>query len=579
MTRKRLPAKGPSADERQVPPSREEQLERLLHDLEVHHEELTRQQAQLVDSQRALVDSQRALEEARDRYAELFDFAPISYVVVDTAGMIREANLSMSRMVNTERRMLIGSPLFVHIAPPDRLRVMEHLARCRRGEGRVETEVTLCPRGGPSRPVQLASAPALSSGGGENLFHTAIIDLSERQRMEEERTRARDEQQRLHHEESLVRAASDAKDRFLAMLSHELRTPLTPILFALDALKSRRDVPAPLVTTLDMVRRNVLLETRLIDDLLDMTRIVQGRMSILPEVIDAHDLVNDVVVLCRDELRNADIALTMEPGAVAHHVCADPVRFQQVLWNLLRNAIRNTPPGGQIGLHTTNSMPGWFSLTVSDSGRGIEPERLAAIFTFFEQDDEARKRGVGLGLGLAISKAIVELHGGRISAASDGLGSGATFQVELPTVFAPTAGVETARHPPPATRYATTILLVEDNEDSAAAMAELLRLHGYAVNVAACVRDALRLAEQSDVLVSDIALPDGTGHDLMRELSARQQALPAIALSGYGTSEDIRRSAEAGFEHHIVKPVEPSRLLEAIEALRLARITRSDEPR
>ena len=571
MTRKRQSENEPQTPDGVTAQSREEQLERLLHDLEVHHEELTIQQSQLVDSQ-------RALEEARDRYAELFDFAPIPYVVVDTAGMIREANLSMARMVNLERGLLIGSPLFVHVAPPDRRSVLEHLARCRRSEARVDTEITLIARGGTEHRVQLASAPALSSRSGTNLFHTAIIDLSERQRAEEERTRARDEQQRLRHEESLARAASEAKDRFLAMLSHELRTPLTPILFALEAVTSRAEVPGALRSTLEMIRRNVLLETRLIDDLLDMTRIVQGRMSIMPEIVDAHELVNDVVVLCRDELRTADIGFTVQPAARGHHVCADPVRFQQVLWNLLRNAIRNTPASGEVVLRTENTVPGWFSVSVSDTGRGIDPARLAAIFTFFEQDEEARKRGIGLGLGLAISKAIVELHGGRISGASQGLGCGATFQVELPSVSAPAVAPGIARSAPHGVKHPTTILLVEDNEDSAAAMAELLRLHGYVVKVAASVHDALNLAEEADVLVSDIALPDGSGHDLMRELSARQHAIPGIALSGYGTVDDIRRSTEAGFEHHIVKPVEPSRLLEAIENLRRERSVSADDP-
>jgi PAS domain S-box-containing protein len=541
--------------------TRERQLEQLLLDLEVHHEELRSQQMQLIDSQ-------RALEEARDRYAELFDFAPIAFIVVDSAGTIQQANLCCSRLVGMDRHLLIGSPLFVHVVPQDRRSVLNHMTSCRRGDVRVNTEVTLQPRDSASRLVELLSTPAhASSVDGPVVFLTAIVDLEERQRAEAEHARARDEEQRLRHEEQLARTASEAKDRFIAMLSHELRTPLTPILFALDEIKTRHQLSEPLGSTMDMIRRNVLLETRLIDDLLDMTRIVQGRMSIVPDVMDAHAAVDDVLLLCRHELNGAGVALEVNAAAREHHVCADPARLQQVLWNVLRNAIRNTPSGGRISIRTGNSEPGWLAVTVSDTGRGISRKDLERIFSFFEQDDEARRRGVGLGLGLPISRAIIELHGGRIRGASGGLGHGAEFVVELPTVRAPTESVSGPQGQRGTAGQPATILLVEDNNDSAAAMAEFLRVHGYQVKHADCVHDALRLADEADILVSDIALPDGTGHELMRAIR-EQRSLPGIALSGYGTSEDVRRSLDAGFEQHIVKPIEPARLLEAIRNLR-----------
>ena len=540
--------------------ARARELEALLLDLEVHHEELRRQQAELLESQ-------HALEEARDQYAELFDFSPIAFVAVDGAGIIRQANLCSARLLGLERQLLIGSPLFVYVVPEERRSVLNHMASCRRGDPRVDTEVRLRPRDGAPRPVQLSSSPIRSSLPHGVIFHTAIIDLEERQRGESDRARAREEQQRHRHEEQLARAASEAKDRFIAMLSHELRTPLTPILFALDGLKVRERIAEPLRSTLDMIRRNVLLETRLIDDLLDMTRIVQGKMSIVPDVIDAHALVNDVYLLCRHELREANLEFELVVGAQDHHVCADPARLQQVLWNVLRNAIRNTPSGGQISIRTDNAEPGRLSVRVRDTGRGISRQDLDRIFTFFEQDDDARRRGVGLGLGLPISRAIIELHGGRISGSSPGVGKGAEFVIELPAVRALDEAVpDTAAVREPAVQP-TTILLVEDNDDSAAAMAEFLRVHGYQVKQADCVQGALELADEADVLVSDIALPDGTGHELMRAIKTRQ-SLPGIALSGYGTNEDVQRSLDAGFEEHIVKPIEPARLLDAIRNLR-----------
>jgi two-component system CheB/CheR fusion protein len=537
---------------------RESELERLVHDLEVHQEELRIQQHQLIESQ-------RALEDARDRYAELFDFAPIAYVVLDVHGVIHEANLCAARLLGLERGLLLGKSLLRYVDAAGKTALLDHLGQCRPGRPRAETEILLQHSDGRNTPVQLTSSPA-SMRHDTDLFQMAMIDLTERKRSEAERARALEEQRRLIQEEQVMRAASHAKDRFLAMLSHELRTPLTPILFALDAVKSRSPIPHDLEPTLEMIRRNVLLETRLIDDLLDMTRIVQGKMSVVPETVDAHDVLDDVIALCRDQLMSTGVVLTVEMQAAARFVHADPVRLRQVVWNLLNNAVRNTPQGGRVEMRTENPSPEWFILTVSDTGRGIDPTLLPRIFALFEQDDEARRRGVGLGLGLAISKAIVESHGGRISAHSEGSGRGATFTVELRTVEATgtTPARRTEATADPARR--TKVLLVEDNDDSAAAMAEFLRLHGYDVRVAGSVREALALLEGTDVLISDIALPDGTGHDLMRSVGTHR-GVRGIALSGYGTPEDKRRSADAGFARHIVKPIEPDELLAAIEKL------------
>src|SRR5262245_30100262 len=532
-------------------------LRDTLHELEVHQEELRQQQTQLLESR-------RALEDARDRYAELFDFAPVAYVLLDPYSVIAEANLAAARLLEIDRSHLLGKALTQYVVADAHKAALNHQLACRRGGAGVETEIVLRSKNGAVRPVQLISSP-LAGRALDPLFHTAIVDLSERRRNEEEQTRARDEQRRMLHDEQLSRAASDAKDRFLAMLSHELRTPLTPILFALDSLKTRGLIPEGLQATLEMIRRNVLLETRLIDDLLDMTRIVQEKLSILPEVIDAHDLINDVVVLYREQLQRSKVTLTIEAHAEEHTVRADPVRLRQVLWNLLNNAVRNTPAGGRVTVCSENRRPQWLTVVVSDTGRGIDADMLARIFTLYSQDDDTRRRGVGLGLGLTISKAIVESHGGRISAASEGPGQGASFMVELPCVAAQPAAA-TARRAAETPAQPRSVLLVEDNEDSATAMAEFLRLHGYDVKVAASVRAALALVDGIDLVVSDISLPDGTGHDLLRQIAA-QRPIPAIALSGFGTAEDTRRSTEAGFKRHIVKPVEPLQLLEAIKEL------------
>jgi PAS domain S-box-containing protein len=537
--------------------SRELELKQLVHGLEVHQEELRSQQAQLLDTQ-------RALEEARDRYARLFDFAPIAHVVLDAHGVIYEANLGAARLLEIERSRLLSKTLTRYVVPADRDAMLAHLSRCRSGLPTVHTELEVRRSSGGTVAVQLTSAPAPSAGIA--MFHTAIIDLSERKRSDAERARSLEEQRRLLQDEQVARAASQAKDRFIAMLSHELRTPLAPILFALESARARGPIPDTLRPMLDMIRRNVVLETRLIDDLLDMTRIVQGKLSVVPEIVDVHDVINDVVVLCQDQLQASPATLKVVTAAAAHHVRADPVRLRQVIWNLLNNALRNTGRGGHITIGSANRQRDWVTLTVSDTGRGIDSSMLGRIFTFFEQDEAARRAGVGLGLGLPISKAIVESHGGSIRAVSEGAGKGATFTVELRTVES-----ENTRAPAsddaPATKPQTSILLVEDDADSAEAIGEFLRMHGFATKLAASVREALELYEPTDILISDIALPDGSGHELMLRLSSQAKVV-GIALSGYGTPDDIHRSREAGFARHITKPVEPAALLAAIAELR-----------
>jgi PAS domain S-box-containing protein len=537
--------------------SREQELERVVHELEIHHEELNVQQEQLLESQRALA-------QARDRFEELFDFAPIAYVLIDRSGLIRSANLAAATLLGRDRAHLIGRPFFLHVTAPHRQTMLDHIAQCRRGDLRVNTQVSLHSRVGPDVPVELTSTAMRREHG--DLFLTAVVDLSERKRMEEERLRVREQQQRLLQDEQVARAASDAKDRFLAMLSHELRTPLTPILMALEAVRRHESLPPSLQTTVDMIRRNVVLETRLIDDLLDVSRIVQGKMTFLPDIVNVHELVGEVMEMLGEDLRSARLAVSTTLSATAHYVHVDPVRLRQVMWNLLHNAVRNTPADGRVTVSTANLTEGWITVSVRDTGRGIDPHMLPRIFNLFEQDEELRRRGVGLGLGLPISKTIVEAHGGSIIVESGGRGRGARVTVELPTVAEPTARrapAASARPVPPRFRR---VLLVEDNEDSAQALAAILSIHGYEVRVAGTVKEALGYVDEVDIVVSDIGLPDGTGHELMAQICARRR-LPGIALSGYGTSEDVRRSTEAGFHRHIVKPVEPQHLLDALQNL------------
>ena len=227
-------------------------------------------------------------------------------------------------------------------------------------------------------------------------------------------------------------AANKAKDRFLAMLSHELRTPLTPILFASTILCQDPTVPEHIREELKIIARNVELEARLIDDLLDLTQITQGKLNLTFKTADAHELLHSALEICSNDILAKKLTVNFDLDAVAHHIQADAVRLQQVFWNLIKNAVKFTPRGGRITLHTSNPQSSWFRLEVIDSGIGIALDVLPRIYDPFEQAGGAGCGG--LGLGLTISKAIVELHEGRILASSDGLGQGAMFVVELPSV-------------------------------------------------------------------------------------------------------------------------------------------------
>jgi signal transduction histidine kinase len=385
---------------------------------------------------------------------------------------------------------------------------------------------------------------------------------------------SRDRLARQHAEAALreakdqAEAANRAKDRFLAVLSHELRTPLSPVLLLLSAMQNDPDLPARLRDDVLTVLRNVQLETKLIDDLLDLSRVITGKLPLDLAATEVHPLLQHVCDSSAVEFADKRISLQLELRAKHAAVEGDPARLQQVIWNLLRNALKFTPPGGSVVVSTDNPSPGVMRIQVRDSGVGIGPEVLPKIFDAFEQGDPAiTLRFGGLGLGLAISKAVVDMHRGSIRAESGGLDQGACFTVELPTLPAPkAAGAPDSKTPGEVDgKPRIRVLLVEDHADTARALSRLLSVSGYAVGTAGTVEAALKLAaaEPFDVMVSDIGLPDATGFELMR-LVREQFALKGIALTGFGQDDDLARSREAGFADHVVKPVDIGRLDAAI---------------
>jgi signal transduction histidine kinase/CheY-like chemotaxis protein len=360
-----------------------------------------------------------------------------------------------------------------------------------------------------------------------------------------------------------------AKDQFLAMLSHELRTPLTPVLASAVALENEPGLSENVHESLQMIRRNVELEARLIDDLLDLTRIDKGKIQLSFEVVNAHTLLQNALEICQAEIDRKHLTPRLDLAAEKVYLRADPARLQQIFWNLINNAVKFTARDGQISICTNDDTGDRLRIEIADTGLGIEPESLPKIFDAFEQG--GRTQLGGLGLGLAISKRLVEAHSGTITAESAGRNKGAKFTLIFPVCEKVDAQAPLAVSPRAAHHRAMRVLLVEDHEDTKQSLTKLLRLRGYYVESASNVQSALDLIaqDQFDVLISDLGLPDGSGIDLIRRVQSDRPVL-GIALTGFGMEEDIRKSREAGFKHHLVKPIDLNKLDSIIQEAAVA---------
>lgn len=369
----------------------------------------------------------------------------------------------------------------------------------------------------------------------------------------------------VEQQKAAVEAANRTKDKFLAMLSHELRTPLTPVIAALDNLETDPAQSEEAKVSLAMIRRNVELESQLIADLLDLTRMAKDKLELKFDTIDAHEAISNVVEICRAEANAKNLRIYPDLYAGAHHVSADTAKFQQIIWNLLKNAIKFTGEDGEITISSANPAPQTIVITVRDTGIGVEPDIMERIFDPFEQGEVSfQRRFGGLGLGLAISKSLAQAHGATLLARSEGRDRGAAFLLTMKTVPARQRPLKPAAAP--LESRTLRILLVDDHRDTCIALERLLVRRGHLVAAAHNVRSAMEAAvrNQFDLLISDIALPDGTGMELMMHLHAIC-GIPGIAISGFGNNGDIEKSLQAGFSEHLVKPVKLEKLQAAME--------------
>ncbi|SAK64233.1 chemotaxis protein [Caballeronia temeraria] len=507
---------------------------------------------------------ERALRETETHFRLLIDaLKDYAVITLDPEGRIRTWNAASERILGFPAQDVLGQSANIFYAQEDReAAVFEAELDTARREGSASDDRWLWRKDGHSFFASGVTTAIRSE-------HDELIGFS---KIVRDATDAHMAADALRLAKDQAESANRAKDHFLAVLSHELRTPLTPILAAVRLLEMKHSLSREAHPTLDLIRRNVELEARLIDDLLDLTSIARGKLSLNFASVALDTLLMSALDMSEADLRAKGLTLDTHFDAGQFIVLGDAARLQQIVWNLMKNAVKFTPAGGRIDVRTWNPDPATIAVSVTDSGIGISAEALPRIFSAFEQADDSITRSFGgLGLGLAIASTLAQKHGGTLSAYSEGRDAGARFTLTLPLAkMQPTRAdeplVEAARQEQ---GRALRVLLVEDNEQTSSAMAEVLEMLGHEVSVAITVAEALERAKGGpfDLLVSDIGLPDGSGLDIARAWQTLQPDKPSVAITGYGMDEDIRRCREAGFRDHLTKPVNFSRLEALIQSL------------
>jgi signal transduction histidine kinase/ActR/RegA family two-component response regulator len=458
--------------------------------------------------------------------------------------------------------------------------------------------LVLLTSGGGSAPINMRALKTLGESGNITLIErptrviTLVSALHAALRARRRQYEVRDHllaEKRAQQERALLleeaEAANRTKDEFLATMSHELRTPMTAILGWAQLLRSNKLKEADFAHALEVVERNARAQTKLIDDLLDISRIITGKLRLDVRIVDLSAVIEAAVDSLRPmaEARSIKLKAILDPRAGP--VSGDTDRLQQVVWNLVSNAIKFTPKGGrvQVLLARVNSH---VEITVSDSGRGIDAEFLPHVFDRFRQADGSTTRVQGgLGLGLSIVRQLVELHGGSVSVESAGAGKGATFVVQLPSMVTRRSeenGSERRRHPTaggdgsfdcPPSLTGLRILVVDDESDTRELLCKVLEGCGSEVATAGSAEEALKtfIDWNPDVLISDIGMPGEDGYELIGKLRAMDVGIagriPAIALTAYARVEDRVRALNAGFQVHIPKPIEPAELIAVVASL------------
>jgi PAS domain S-box-containing protein len=471
-------------------------------------------------------------------------------------GTIMYCNQRLSELLGVAASTLVGSKLEDYVTSANAVGVRALLAQAQTRDASVEMWFRTADDAVPT----LVNASPLEVEGSR-LLCVIVTDLTEQLRHEVDRQRAVQEEHARNAAEqtaALLRESDRRKDEFLAMLAHELRNPLAPLRNGIELLRTLGAHDADVANTREMMSRQVETLVRLIDDLLDVGRVTQGKIALRREPTDLRTVVHQAVETCRHAIDRCSHALRVELPQAPVVVEGDTTRLVQVVTNLLHNAAKFTPPSGEITLRVGRDHGGAF-VSVADDGIGIAPELLPRVFDLFMQADGGMGRGDGggLGIGLTLARRIVEMHGGWMEARSDGPGRGSEFVVRLPVCEAP---LEAPLAPHVGKRSAPhRVLIVDDNRDAADSFARLLRARGHDVELAYGGVEALDLAARFHPTVAflDLGMPGMNGLDLARTLRTRvpEKDLFLVALTGYATEKDRRHAIDAGFSHHLAKPV------------------------
>jgi PAS domain S-box-containing protein len=496
--------------------------------------------------------------------------------LLDTQGRILSWNTGAQRLKGYTEKEIIGKHFSIFYSQEDLAnKKPKHELETALMEGRVEDEGWRLRKDGTRFWANVVITALHDEKGKLRGFAKITRDLTERRKAEEflhEQSNVLE--QRVNERTAELEKANRMKDEFIATLSHELRTPITSIIGWVQMLEAGELTRAQQAKAFEVIDRNLAAQAQLIDDLLNVSRIVAGKMRLEMQLVYPAALIDEAIDSLLPTVEAKRLKLTRDLDAGLGPLRIDPPRFHQVVWNLLTNALKFTPKRGHIhvSLKRINSHA---LLQISDSGEGIDPEFLPYIFDRFRQADASRSRKhAGLGVGLTIAKYLVELHGGTIYAESEGVGKGSTFNITLPipgVSVRPASGKKHAPHGKSALKGAR-ILLLEDEQDTREMIAQALKQRGAKPVQADSARKAFHLLKQEpyDLVISDIGMPEIDGYAFIRKLrsmKSKASKLPAIALTAYAGEEDRRLTIEAGFNTHIPKPIALGELVRVIGKL------------
>lgn len=540
------------------------------------------------------VSERHAAEITSRRLAAIVESSDDAIIGKDLTSIITSWNAGAERIFGYTAEEMIGRSI-MQLIPPDRQdEEREILARIRRGERMDHFETVRRAKSGDLLHVSITVSPIKDSQGQVIGASKVARDITERKAAEAALNAAlrdaeeanRERLQLLDSERearSQAERANRMKDEFLATLSHELRTPLNAVLGWASIIRHGNIQGDELKQGLETIERNARSQAQIIDDLLDMSRIVSGKVRLDVQQIDLSTVLTDSLDTVRAAAQAKGVGLMATGPADPGSISGDPNRLRQIFWNLLTNAIKFTPKEGMIEVRLEH-LHSHLAVSVSDTGEGIAPEFLPYIFDRFQQADASTtRRHGGLGLGLAIVKQLVELHGGTVSVKSPGLGLGTTFLVRLPLSMKPAEPDRDRLHPSIGARGALQlpeislrdihVLVVDDEADVRALLRRLIEMAGGTVSTAASAAEAMESIAHSlpHVLICDIGMPNEDGYSLIRRLRARPEfspsALPAISLTAYARSEDRTKAIRSGFQNHLAKPVDPGELLAVVSSL------------